>query len=204
MTPDERMPPGEAANLPPGREDRTQHSVHVYYGYGKGKTTACIGLAVRALGAGKRVALVQFDKGYDGKVEHYAERKALRQLDGIVLYPTGCERMMPDGGFRFGTEPRDIEEARRGLSVAEELIRSENLDLLILDELLAAVAYDLVEQTAVTHLLDVYDTERRCELVLSGHKVWDALVERSDLVTEMRKVKHYYAKGVPARSGIEF
>jgi cob(I)alamin adenosyltransferase len=53
-------------------------------------------------------------------------------------------------------------------------------------------------------LLDIYDADRRCELVLSGHKVWDELVARADLVTEMRKVKHYYAKGVPARSGIEF
>ncbi len=74
----------------------------------------------------------------------------------------------------------------------------------MLDEVLAAVAYDLLEQSDVMALLDVYDQDRRCELVLSGHKVWKELVARVDLVTEMRKVKHYYAKGTPARPGIEF
>ena len=190
--------------LPPGREDVTHHSVHVYYGYGKGKTTACIGLTIRALGAGKRVALVQFDKGYDGENEHYAERNILRGLEGITLHPTGCERMMPDGTFRFGAEKQDIQEARRGLDLAKDLIRRGHQDLLVLDELLAAAAYDLIEQSDVISLLDVYDEDRRCELVISGHKVWDDLVARVDLVTEMRKVKHYYAAGVPARPGIEF
>ena len=66
--------------IPPEKGDTPHHSVHVYYGYGKGKTTCCIGLAVRALGAGKRVALVQFDKGYDGEPEHYSERHILRKL----------------------------------------------------------------------------------------------------------------------------
>jgi cob(I)alamin adenosyltransferase len=190
--------------LPPEQGDTPHHSCHIYYGYGKGKTTCCIGLAVRALGAGKKVALVQFDKGYDGENEHYSERIVLRGLDGIELHPTGCERMREDGTFRFGVEPQDLEESKRGFEIAEELIREGGQNLLILDELLAAVAYDLAEQKDVEHLLDVYDENRRCELVLSGHKVWDELVERVDLVTEMRKVKHYYAKGTPARLGIEF
>jgi cob(I)alamin adenosyltransferase len=112
--------------------------------------------------------------------------------------------MMPDGDFRFGAEEQDLKEAQRGLSIAHEQLKSGDQDLLILDEILAAVAYDLLEQKDVTGLLDAYDARRTCELVLSGHKVWDALVERADLVTEMRKVKHYYGKGTPARKGIEF
>ena len=112
--------------------------------------------------------------------------------------------MQPDGTFRFGVEPQDLEESRRGFAVAEDLIRNGHQDLLILDEILAAVAYDLAEEGDVERLLDVYDQNRGCELVLSGHQVWDSLVQRVDLVTEMRKVKHYYAKGTPARKGIEF
>ena len=189
---------------PPAGDGTENHQIHIYYGYGKGKTTCCVGLAVRALGAGKQVALVQFDKGYDGEHEHYSERKVLRRLEGIVLHPTGCERMQTDGSFRFGAEERDLAEARRGLEISEQLMREGDQGLLILDEILAAVAYRLVSQVDVMRLLDVYDEGRRCELVLSGHKVWDALVERSDLVTEMRKVKHYHARGVPARRGIEF
>lgn len=190
--------------VPPARDGQGPHQIHVYYGYGKGKTTCCMGLAIRALGAKKKVALVQFDKGYDGEVEHYSERRILRQLDGIDLYPTGCERMMPDGSFRFGAESEDKVEAQRGLEVAKKLIREGEQDLLILDEILAAAAYDLIEQSDVIDLLDAYDADRRCELVFSGHQVWDALLARVDLVTEMRKVKHYYAKGTPARVGIEF
>lgn len=190
--------------LPPDEGKDGEHQVHIYYGYGKGKTTCCVGLAVRALGAGYRVALVQFDKGYDGEQEHYSERHILRQLEGLELHPTGCERMLPDGTFRFGVEPQDLEEARRGLELAEGLIREGEQNLLILDEILAAVAYDLLEQQDVMALLDVYDASGRCELVLSGHKVWPELVERVNLVTEMRKVKHYFAKGVPARLGIEY
>lgn len=193
----------ETPVIPP-TDETGHHSVHVYYGYGKGKTTCCVGLAVRALGAGRRVALVQFDKGYDGEVEHYSERHILRKLDGIDLHPTGCERMREDGSFRFGVEPQDLEEAKRGFEIAEDLIVNGEQDLLILDEVLAAVAYDLAERSDVERLLDAYDRDRRCELVMSGHKVWDELVERVDLVTEMRKVKHYYAKGTPARLGIEF
>ena len=203
MTKQKRTPAGPRV-VPPARGEERIHQVHVYYGYGKGKTTCCIGLAVRAVGAGRKVVLVQFDKGYDGETEHYSERHVLRQLDGLALHPTGCERMMPDGTFRFGAAPRDVQEARRGLETARLLLRDGAQDLLILDEILAAAAYGLLRREDVMGLLDLYDENRRCELVLSGHKVWDALVERVDLVTEMRKVKHYYARGVPAREGIEF
>ncbi|MBK35419.1 MAG: cob(I)yrinic acid a,c-diamide adenosyltransferase [Gemmatimonadetes bacterium] len=190
--------------IPPSDRIDSHRCLHVYYGYGKGKTTCCIGLALRAAGAGHRVAVVQFDKGYDGETEHYAERNILRKIDEIELHPTGAERMMADGSFRFGVESQDLEEARRGLALAKRLIKSGDVEVVILDEILAAVAYDLISTKDVEDLLDLYDENRRCELVLSGHKVWEALVERADLVTEMRKVRHYYAKGTPARPGIEF
>ena len=192
------------STLPPVREGDSQHQIHIYYGLGKGKTTCCVGLATRALGAGKQVGLVQFDKGYDGKEEHYSERHILRSLSGIEIFPTGCERMMGDSTFRFGAEPEDIAEAERGIGIGMELVREGVQDLLILDEILAASAYGLLDRSQVLTLIDEYDKDRRCELVLSGHEVWDELLERADLVTEMRKVKHYYAKGTGARLGIEY
>ena len=189
---------------PPPTDELKEFRLHLYYGFGKGKTTACMGLALRAVGAGRRVAIVQFDKGYDGENEHYSERNVLRGLEGVELHPTGRERMRPDGTFRLGVEPGDLEESRRGVEIAERLLREGPQRLLILDEILAAVTYKLLEEKDVMALVDTWAADRRCELVLSGHKVWDALVERADLVTEMRKVKHYFDEGTPARKGIEF
>jgi cob(I)alamin adenosyltransferase len=184
------------------------HTIHLYYGYGKGKTTSVMGLAIRALGAGHRVGLVQFDKGYDGQNEHYSERLILRDLKKhgypIDLVPTGCERMMPDGTFRFTNQAEDFAEAQRGLNAARTFLDA-SLDLLILDEALAATAYHLLDQKDLMEFLDLYESKNRpCELVLSGHKIWDDIEKRADLITEMRKVKHYFDTGVPARLGIEF
>jgi cob(I)alamin adenosyltransferase len=163
-----------------------------------------VGLCVRALGHGWRVALVQFDKGYDGTNEHYAERRTLRKLEGIDLVPTGCERMNPDGTFRFGAEERDVAEARRGLAAAADAIRSGKYRLVILDEVLSAVMVGLFGQAEVEALLDLHAKDPRAELVLTGYSTWPALLERADLVTEMRKIKHYYDAGLGARPGIEF
>jgi cob(I)alamin adenosyltransferase len=185
-----------------------KHQIHVYYGYGKGKTTAAIGLAIRALGAGKRVAIVEFDKGHDEETEHYSEHVTLKKLIEIGLpleiYRTGCERMNEDGTFRFKNAEEDFEEAARALKIAENLIISGKQDVLILDEAIAAVVYHLIKETDIFVLLDLYETNRRFELIMTGHKLFDGLEDRVDLVTEMRKVKHYFDKGIQAREGIEF
>jgi cob(I)alamin adenosyltransferase len=185
-----------------------KHFIHVYYGYGKGKTTAVMGLAIRALGAGKRVAIIQFDKGYDGKKEHYAERNILRKLADaglpIEIYPTGCERMTEGKSFRFKNSDDDFAEAKRGIALAKDLIQHGKQDVLILDEAVAAVAYHLLKQEDIEELIELYNKHRRFELIMSGHKLWDGLEDKVDLVTEMRKVKHYFDKGIPAREGIEF
>jgi len=188
--------------------DEDKNCLHIYYGYGKGKTTSTIGLAIRALGAGKKVALVQFDKGYDGENEHYAERIVLRKLKeigyDIDIYPTGCERMNCDGTFRFKNEDQDFDEAKRGLEIAKELIVNGKQDVLILDEAIATVAYNLVEKEKIEELIDLFKNNKRYELIMTGHKLWEGLEEKADLITEMRKVKHYFDKGIPAREGIEF
>lgn len=77
-------------------------------------------------------------------------------------------------------------------------------DLLILDESIAAVVYHLLEKETIEELIDLYNNDRRFELVMTGHKLWDGLEEKADLITEMRKVKHYFDKGIPIRTGIDF
>jgi cob(I)alamin adenosyltransferase len=188
--------------------EEEKNCLHIYYGNGKGKTTSAIGLIIRALGAGKKVALVQFDKGYDGANEHYSERLILRELaemgHNIEMFPTGCERMNTDGTFRFKNMTDDFTEAKRGLKISRNLIAEGAQDLLVLDELIAAVDYNLLSRIAVEELIDLYKKNRRFELVMTGHKLWNGLKEKADLITEMRKVKHYFDLGIPARAGIEF
>ncbi len=181
-----------------------RHRLHVYYGYGKGKTTTAIGLAIRMLGAGKKAVLIQFDKGHRRGREHYSERKVLRTLSQMALYSFGRERVLGPNAFRFRNESEDFKEAQAALAKSMELIRSGKQDLLILDELLAAVMCKLLTQKDVMELVKLYDRKRRCEMVITGHQVWPGLIKKADLVTEMRKVKHYFDKKLPSKEGIEY
>jgi len=188
--------------------DEKKHQLHVYYGYGKGKTTSAIGLAIRALGAGKRVAIIEFDKGFNEEIEHYNEHVTLRKLIDLGLpleiYRSGCERMNEDGTFRFKNADEDFKEAQRALKIARDLIKKGEQDLLILDESIAAVVYHLLEKEDILELIDLYNKKRKFEMVLTGHKLFEGLEEKADLITEMRKVKHYFDKGIQARKGIEY
>ena len=188
----------------PARISLMKNRFHIYYGYGKGKTTSAIGLIIRVLGAGQKAAMVQFDKGFDGVNEHYNERKILRGFPGLKLFPFGKERVLGPGAFRFKNEPGDLEEARKALDKSKELLESGNLDLLILDEILAAVMCKLITREDVMGLVDLYRQNRTCELVMTGHQVWPELIEKADLVTEMRKEKHYFDQKLPSKEGIEF
>lgn len=181
-----------------------QNRFHIYYGYGKGKTTAALGLILRAVGAGQKAVLVQFDKGYDGKAEHYSERKILRSLPLVQIFPYGKERVLGPGAFRFRNEPGDEEEARAGLAKAREWIEKGDAFLLVLDEILAAVMCKLLTREDVMGLVDLYEKNRRFELVMTGHQVWPELLEKADLVTEMRKEKHYFDRQAPSKEGIEY
>jgi len=188
--------------------EEEKHCFHIYYGYGKGKTTCVMGLIMRALGAGLKVRLVQFDKGYEGVNEHYSELHTLRLLQksgcDVEFFSTGCERMNADGTFRFKNTEDDFREARRALDIAKEFIVNGKQDLLILDEAIAAVVYHLLDKNDIDGLIDLYNKNRRFELVMTGHKLWEGLEEKADLITEMRKVKHYFDKGIPIRVGIDF
>lgn len=179
--------------------------LHVYTGNGKGKTTCAVGLAIRALGAGMRVALVQFDKGFDGENEHYNERHTLRKLDGIDLFPFGLERMMPDGKFRFQNSEEDLAEAQKALKMATDLIHTGEHEVIILDEIVTCIGTKLLSEPDVMSLVADYKTKVQCELIMTGRGAWPSLIEAADLVTEMTLIKHYwYEHKVEARPGIDF
>ncbi len=188
--------------------DEKKNCFHIYFGYGKGKTTSAIGLAIRAIGAGKSVAIVQFDKGFDGTNEHYSERVILRKLKEIGykidLFPTGCERMNKDGTFRFKNNNEDYEEAKRALHISKNIMSESKYNVIILDEAIAAVAYNLLKKSDIEDLHDIFLKNRKYELIMTGHKLWDEISVRADLITEMKKIKHYFDDGIPARVGIEF
>ena len=98
----------------------------------------------------------------------------------------------------------DFEEAKRALKIAKNLIKNGKLGLLILDEIIAAVVYHLIDEKDVFNIIDLYNKKRRFELVMTGHKLFDGLEGKVDLITEMKKVKHYFDKGIQARQGIEY
>jgi len=177
--------------------------VHIYYGENKGKTTCAIGLAIRAVGFNRRVAFVQFDKGYEGD-EHYHERKIIRDIDKITFLPTGKERMLPDGSFRFDNTEADKQEARKGLAYVENAVRDGRYFLVIADEILTTLEAGLLEEKDILKLLDIYEKKPVSELVLTGRMITDAIAEHAQLITEMRKVKHYFDLGRKAKEGIEF
>ncbi len=167
--------------------------VHVYTGNGKGKTTAAMGLALRAAGAGLRVFIGQFLKA-----RHTSEMESLARLSDRVTFRQYGMTQWVIGSPR----PDHTSAAQDGLRAMSEAITSGEYDLVVLDEANMAVALGLLD---VDELLELIDRRPpHTELVLTGRNVDPRIVARADLVTEMREVKHYYRQGVLARVGIEY
>lgn len=166
----------------------------VHTGTGKGKSTAAFGLALRMLGRGKRVGVVQFIKG----AWHSAERDALAKFGDQVCWHSMGE------GFTWETQDiaRDIAAAERAWAKAQELMADPSFALVILDEINIALRYDYLDLDAVLAALK----SKRADLhvVITGRNAKPALIEAADLVTEMTLVKHHFAAGVKAQEGIEF
>jgi cob(I)alamin adenosyltransferase len=166
----------------------------VHTGTGKGKSTAAFGLALRMLGRGKRVGVVQFIKG----AWQSAERDALETFGDRVSWHTMGE------GFTWDTQDlkRDIAAAERAWAKAQELMADPTLALLILDELNIALRYDYLDLKSVIAILGA----RRPDLhvVITGRNAKPELIAAADLVTDMSLVKHHFAAGVKAQPGIEF
>lgn len=164
----------------------------IYTGNGKGKTSACVGQAIRALGQGMAVAFGQFMK----RAGQAGEQAMLERLLG--------ERFRAGGkGFlrREEDRPAHRKAAQDMLQWAGETL--PGVDMLVLDEALYALGYGIVTREELEHLLELAETEGR-HLVLSGRGLPDWLAERADLITEMTEVKHPWQKGVQATRGIEF
>ena len=166
----------------------------VHTGTGKGKTTAAFGLALRMLGRGKRIGVVQFIKG----AWQSAERDALETFGDQVVWHTMGE------GFTWDTQDlkRDVAAAERAWAKARELMADETLSLVILDELNIALRYDYLNLQSVVAEL----ATRRGDLhvVVTGRNAKPELIAAADLVTDMSLVKHHFAAGVKAQPGIEF
>jgi len=168
--------------------------VQVYTGNGKGKTTAAFGLALRAIGRGLKVYIIQFIKGgFD-----YGELYMVDKLPNLKLKAFGRGRFVtekPAGKL-------DVELAEEALALAEEVIKSGEYDIVILDEINVALNLKLIKTEKVLELMK--NKPQHVELVLTGRYASSQILRAADLVTEMKEVKHPFNRGYQARKGIEY
>ena len=188
--------------------------IQVYTGDGKGKTTAALGLAIRALGAGKSVYIMQFMKS-----RAYSEHKILTALSKKpVVETTGKPFFIAEEGSlteeerkTFGDDvvifPKGNPPADYAALAADGLLRAaavgQNFDVVILDEINVALFFGLLENKATQEKLNELRQNKAREIICTGRNAPDWLIEMADLVTEMKEVKHYYRQGIMARVGIE-
>jgi cob(I)alamin adenosyltransferase len=166
--------------------------IQVYTGNGKGKTTAALGLAIRAAGAGLKVFIAQFIK-----MGEYSEINALKRFSDLITI-----EQYGRGRFIKGKpSPEDIQAAERGLDRIEKIIDSREYRVMILEEANVAVTYGLFSVQDLLRIINKKPDD--LEIVITGRNAMPEIIERADLVTEMKEIKHYYRKGVKARVGIE-
>ncbi|MBN2097728.1 MAG: cob(I)yrinic acid a,c-diamide adenosyltransferase [Candidatus Omnitrophica bacterium] len=168
--------------------------LQIYTGSGKGKTTAALGLALRALGHGQRIFLIQFLK----KSSKSGELKAARQFKKFKILQVGPRAWVRRGQLRL----KDKLAAKQALAAAQRAIESKKCDLLILDELNVALDYGLVKIEQVKKILK--NKPKLPEIIITGRGTHPELIKRADLISEIRGLKHYYKKGIAARKGIEY
>jgi len=168
--------------------------VQIFTGDGKGKTSAALGIVLRALGHGLRVCIVTFMKGdYP-----YGEWQVLSKLPNVNIARFGLRTFTDPAAVK----PEEIEQAKQALAVARETMLSGDYDLVVLDEINIAVAWKLVELDEVVRLIQ--DKPPNVELILTGRRADTKLVQLADLVTECLKIKHPYDKGIMSRKGIDY
>ena len=168
--------------------------IQVYTGNGKGKTTASLGLAVRAAGHGLRTVIIQFMKGWID----YGELNGVAMLSPFVeIHQAGRDTFVE----RNNPDPEDVRLAREGWELAKAVVLGRKADIVVLDEINCAVDFGLLPLGEVLDLL--HGKPDGMEIVLTGRGAPEEIVAIADLVTEMREIKHYYAKGIDARAGVE-
>jgi cob(I)alamin adenosyltransferase len=167
--------------------------IHVYTGNGKGKTTAAIGLGVRAIGNGLKVLMIQFMKG-----RRYSELNALSNLKNFTVMQFGRDEFVS----KEKPEQIDIDLAQKGLTYTKEILQKNTYDVIILDEINVAVEYHLITIDDVLQLLK--EKPPSLELVLTGRYASPEIIKHADIVSEILEIKHPYQKGILSRKGIDW
>lgn len=165
--------------------------IHVYTGNGKGKTTAVLGLALRAIGAGYRVYIIQFLKA-----QGYSELKSLKLLPRLEIKRFGQKTYIHGTGTK-----KDKIEAQKALEWARKVVISNRHNVVILDEVFLAVFFKLIKANDIIEIIK--NKPKNVELVLTGRKANQSIIKLADYVTEMKEIKHPYKKGLLARKGVE-
>ena len=168
--------------------------IQVYTGNGKGKTTAALGQALRAAGHGKRTYIGQFLKG-----QKYGELASINKLKPLIT----ITQFGRDTFIHVSEDPdeKDIQKARDGLKACNEAMLSGKFDIIILDEINVAIHLGLIKEKSVLNFLK--RKPKNTEIILTGRYAPESIIQKADLVTEMKEIKHYYTQGIRARTGIE-
>ncbi|MCK4357433.1 MAG: cob(I)yrinic acid a,c-diamide adenosyltransferase [Candidatus Cloacimonetes bacterium] len=168
--------------------------IQIYTGNGKGKTTAALGLALRAVGHGFKVIMIQFMKG---KI-NYGELESAKLLPNFTIEQYG----RPDFVNPENPDKIDIDLAKQALKRSKEVIKSQKFDMVILDEINVAISFGLINVDEVIDIIK--QTPSKTELILTGRNAHPELEKYADLISEVREIKHHFQKGVSARKGIEY
>lgn len=167
--------------------------IQVYTGEGKGKTTAALGLIVRALGHDRKAALIQFMK----KNFEYGEIRFLSAHKQVDIFQFGTDKLIdPNNPAKI-----DIEEAEKAYRKCKEIISSHEYDLIVIDEINVAVRWNLL---SLEKQLELMEMKTEAEIVMTGRYAEEKVIEKADLVTEMKEIKHYFRNGKQARKGVEY
>lgn len=175
-----------------GNQTDRKGYIHIYTGDGKGKTTAALGLAIRAAGYGMKTYIGQFMKG-----RHYGELTALRGHPCITIEQYGDVECV----HREEITQKHIDQAQQGLKQVRKAMHSHQYDIIILDEINVAVWFGLITIKEVLELLN--ERPKNIESILTGRRAPEAFLEMADLVSEIKEIKHYFNHGITARTGIE-
>ena len=175
-------------------ENTNRGLLEVFTGDGKGKTSAALGTALRAAGQGRRVFIVFFMKGEFP----YGEQKTLLDLPNVSFARFGFESFVDPANVR----PEEKEEAQKALAAAEQAMFSKKYDVIILDEVNVAAAWNLIDVNEVIKLIN--SRPQDIDLILTGRYASPQVIELADLVTDMVKIKHPYDVGIPSRRGIDY
>lgn len=169
--------------------------VHIYTGDGKGKTTAALGLALRAAGSGLRTYIVQFMKG-----QYYGELDSVKMLSPyVVMEQFGTSGFLE---FKDTPDPDHVMHAHKAMERVSELMDTTEYNIIIADEIITAMLFHLIQEGDILKLMG--KKPYGVEFVITGRGATESLIDKADLVTEMREIKHYYnTQGVIARKGIE-